>query len=143
MTKLGKLFAAAVLVCSQGCGPSTGPAPLKEKAQLIVDRDSIGFSQEFGSGTRIGTAPQESIKLENGGKEDLVISTVTYSGDGAFKMNGPEKKTLGAREFTFIQTIFTPTADKVYSGTITIMSNAENAPTKTIGVSGRGIDGGI
>jgi hypothetical protein len=130
------MFAFAIVVGSLGCGGSS-LAPLKEKAQLLVDRESLGFGQEFGSSTKIGTAPQDSIKLENGGKEDLIISSTVLSGDPAFTINGPTKTTLGARELTFIQVIFTPTAEKLYAGTITIASNAQNG-TRTIMLSGRG-----
>ena len=49
------------------------------------------------------------------------------------------------KEFTFIRIVFAPAAAKVYSATITIQSNAENASTKAITLSGRGLakpDGG-
>ncbi len=109
---------------------------------LIVDRASLGFGQEFGSCTRIGTVPQDSIKVENGGLDDLIISSVTYSGDGAFAINGPPKTTLASKQFSFIQVLFTPTSEKIYNGSFEIDSNAAptdgGGPKKIITVSGRG-----
>lgn len=118
-----------------------GKQVLPEKPQLVTDRDSIGFAQEFGSGTFIGTKPQESLYLENGGLQDLVIESVTKTGPdaAAFELTGPTKTTLKGLERAFLRIVFTPTAERVYNATITIKSNAENAPTKDIPVSGRGI----
>ena len=147
MTRLVSILAFGIIVASYGCGKLSLP----QKPVLIVDRESLGFGQEFGSCTKIAfeadggissASPQDSIKLENGGLEDLVISSANYSGDSAFKANGPPKTTLKSKEFTFIQVIFTPTAEKVYNGSIEVDSNAEvtdgGGPKKTLKVSGRG-----
>ena len=142
----------SLIVASVGCGGK----PVPEKPQLILDRDSIGFGQEFSSTTRIGTAPQESLLLlSNGGLADLVISSVTYSGDSAFMVSGPVKvgadgKTIiKGKDSDYLRIVFTPLAEKLYSGSITIVSNAENYPTKVVKVSGKaafpsdgGTDGG-
>lgn len=124
---------------------------MPQKPQLIVDRESLGFGQEFGSGVYIGTMKVDSIQIENGGLEDLKIDSANYTGDQAFVAEGPLKLVLKGKERTFIRVIFTPTAEKVYTGSILIVSNAEtnatnkSAPMKTIGISGRGFkpeDGG-
>ena len=115
---------------------------IPEKPLLIVDRASLGFGQEFGSCTKIGTSPQDSIKLENGGLDDLIISSAAYTGDSAFTINGPQKTTLANKEFTFIQVLFTPTAEKIYNGSIEVDSNAAptdgGGPKKILTLSGRG-----
>ena len=124
---------------------------MPQKPQLIVDRESLGFGQEFGSGVYIGTMKTDSIQIQNGGLSDLKIESAAYTGDQAFVAEGPLKLTLKGKETTFIRIIFTPTAEKVYTGSILIVSNAElNAttksdPNKEIGISGRGFkpgDGG-
>ena len=150
MNRLASILGSTIIVASFGCGKVSLP----QKPQLIVDRASLGFGQEFGSCTRIGTAPQDSIKIENGGLEDLIISSVTYSGDSAFMINGPAeggmpKTTLKGKENAFIQVIFTPTAQKIYNGSIELDSNAQatdgGGPKKILTVSGRGCvdsDGG-
>ena len=132
------MLASGIIVASFGCGKMSLP----QKPQLIVDRASLGFGQEFGSCTRIGTAPQDSIKLENGGLEDLVISSAKYTGDSVFTIMGPPKTTLKGKEVTFIQVIFMPTAEKVSNGSIEVLSNAEasdaGGPKKILAISGRG-----
>ena len=118
------------------------------RVDTVTDRDSLGFGQEFGSGAFIGTKPTDSIQITNGGLENLEISSATYSGDQAFTAEGPLKMTLKGKETTFIRVIFTPTAEKLYTGSLLIVSNAESntksSPMKTIGISGRGFapDGG-
>jgi hypothetical protein len=138
MTRLGFILASAIIVSSFGCGKVSLP----QKPQLIVDRASLGFGQEFGSCTRIGTSPQDSIKIENGGLENLVISSATYTGDSAFTVNGPTKTDIKGKESTFIQVLFTPTAEKIYNGQIDVESNAEatdgGGPMIVIKLSGRG-----
>ena len=143
MNRLASIVGLAIIVASFGCGKVSLP----QKPQLIVDRASLGFGQEFGSCTRIGTAPQDSIKIENGGLEDLIISSVTFSGDSAFMINGPAqggmpKTTLKGKEDAFIQVIFMPTAEKIYTGTIEVDSNAQavdgGGPKKILALSGRG-----
>lgn len=145
------VFLGLIIVALAACGKE----PLPQKPQLLVDRDSIGFSQEFGSGTFVGAKPQESLLITNGGLENLVINSVSLTGDSQFSVDGPspclntdggvpcEVKGKGR---TFIRIIFAPTQERNYSASITINSNAENAPTKVVGVTGRGIapnaDGG-
>ena len=52
--------------------------------QLCPDVSSVGFGQEFRTGTIIGTRPQNSIDVRNGGTADLVVDSVTRTGDSAF-----------------------------------------------------------
>lgn len=136
------------MVASTGCGKESLP----QKPQLVVDRESLGFGQEFGSGAFIGTMKSDSIQITNGGLETLTIQSAAYTGDPAFVVEGPIKLTLTGKTTTFMKVTFTPTAEKVYTGNILIVSNAENnamthsSPMKSIGISGRGFkfnpDGG-
>lgn len=137
------LFLGFIFFLLTGCGKE---GALPQKPQLVLDRDSIGFGQEFGSGTFLGTQPQESLLIENGGLENLTLANVTLTGDGEFKLEGPTLNELKGKEHTFLRVLFAPTQVKTYSAVITINSNAENAPTKLVSVSGRGVkpsaDGG-
>lgn len=148
MTRLAAIAWFGIIVASSGCGKESLP----QKPQLIVDRESLGFGLEFGSGVYIGTMKTDSIQITNGGLQDLTISSATYSGDQVFAVEGPLKTTLKGKETTFIRVIFTPTEEKMYMGSILISSNAEtnattkSSPMKTIGLSGRGFkpgDGGM
>jgi hypothetical protein len=137
-----------IFVALCACGKEEA---LPEKPQLRVDRDSIGFGQEFGTSTFIGTSPQDSLLLENRGLQTLKISAVTRAGDPEFTIDGPVdaqgKPTVEivGRGRAFIRVVFTPRAEKLYSGQITISSNAQNTPEKFIQLSGKGVkapDGG-
>ncbi|MHB8875317.1 MAG: Ig-like domain-containing protein [Myxococcaceae bacterium] len=136
------LLALPIFLALFACGKESLP----QKPQLITDRDSIGFGQEFGSGTYIGTKPQESLLIENKGLEDLVITSISPSGDTEISIEAPSSLTVKGKGHTFIRIFFEPKAAKIYSSTLTIVSNAENAPQKLINISGRGIvpstDGG-
>jgi hypothetical protein len=139
------IASAAIVVSLTACGKQQLP----EKPQLNLDRCSIGFAQEFGSGTTIGTRPQETLILENGGSTELTISSVTPSGAdvSAFEITGPTKSTLKGLERAYIRIVFAPTQERCYAMDMTINSNAENLPNAVVHVSGRGIpvgaDGGV
>jgi len=130
---------------------------LTKNPQLCPDREGLGFSQEFHSGTFIGQKPVETLKLRNGGLGDLNLSGVTIAGDSAFYYTASWAIDGGVRgsgtfpavaikggKTEFIQAEFTPTAAKQYTGTVTVASNAENFATKNFAVSGCGVptDGG-
>ncbi|MBX7113071.1 MAG: hypothetical protein K1X64_01965 [Myxococcaceae bacterium] len=137
-----------IFVAFASCGKtSTGPCdpdgPLGDKPRLCTERDSIGFNQEFCSGTYIGTSVPQTFMIWNNGIEGLNISEVTLTGDPAFTMTGPTKTMLtGTKKEdrqAFVQLFFAPTQYKFYGNTkLTIKSNAENAPEKVIEISGRG-----
>ena len=130
--------AALIFVALIGCGKTSYP----DKPQITPDRAEIGFGQEFGSGTYIGTKPTESLYLENGGLQNLEITSVTKSGGdtGAFTVNGPTETTVKGLGKAFVQVVFAPPAVKCYATWLTIESNAENTPRLVIPVSGRGVD---
>lgn len=115
-----------------------GKEELPQKPQLILDRETVTFGQEFGNATYIGTRPQESIVIENGGLEPMQLSA-SFVGDEVFTVEGPLKSTLKGKETTFIRVLFAPLEETDYEGTITLTSNAENASTKILQVSGRGV----
>ena len=125
------------------CG---GSPNLPQKPQITMFPTSIGFGSENGFGVYIGTAPERDFEITNGGLDDLILSTATLTGDSAFRMTGPLSMRITGNKKTFVQVIFTPAEAKPYSGTVTITSNAENAPTATVALQGVGIrpspDGG-
>jgi len=133
-----RALAIAFTILALAACPGGNDLPVKP--QLKLDRSSIGFGQEFGSGTFVGTSPQQSIQITNGGQQDLVISGTTLTGDPAFTKNGPSTTTLKSNEQTFVQLIFTPTAAGNFSAKLNIASNAENAPSQDVPVTGKGID---
>lgn len=128
---------------------------LQTNPTLCPDRTSLGFGEEFGTGTYIGTKPPETISIRNGGQGALEVSSVQLTGDSAFTMqvsyDAPSggtgtdlPATIKVNKYMFLQVVFAPTAAKQYNGTITLTSNAANAPTQTFTLSGCGVpaDGG-
>jgi hypothetical protein len=117
---------------------------IPDRAQIVVDRSSLGFGLEFGSGTYLGTAPQQHLLISNGGKAPLIITSAVLSGAdaAAFSIAGPVLLTLATGQQTFVRVIFKPSAARNYAASVAIASNAENAPAKEIALSGRGISAG-
>lgn len=127
----------AIFVGLVGCGKGAGDSPVTP--QLKTDRDSLGFGQENGSGTYVGTSVANSVQIQNLGQDDLVIQSAELSGDSAFTMVGPDVTTVPWQTSALITVYFAPPAAGSYSATLTIKSNAENAPTKTIAITGLGV----
>lgn len=127
-----------IFVGLAGCGKGAGDSP--QQPTLVTDRDSLGFGQENGSGTYVGTSVANSLQLENTGLDDLKIQSADLSGDSAFTMVGPDVTTIPWQTSALITVYFAPPAAGTYSATLTITSNAQNTPTKTIAITGLGID---
>ena len=146
-TLLAALLTVATLTACGAPPKVCDPDVLLDAAQACPDRASIGFAQEFGSGTVIGTSVQNSIRVLNGGLADLHVSSVTFTGDSAFTMKtAPDTlpATIKGNQNFLVTVYFAPTEAKAYTGSIVISSDAQNEPSLTIGVSGCGVptDGG-
>lgn len=146
------LLAAGVAILSgfSACGNPAEPCTpdvLSNAAQVCPDRSSLGFNQEFGSGTTIGTSVPNALSVHNGGVADLNVTSVVLAGDPAFTLKtSPEMfpAAIKGNKDLLVTVYFAPTEARAYSGQITIVSDAENEPTLVIGVSGCGVpsDGG-
>ncbi len=134
-----------ILLALAGCGGDDG-IELMKGPFLLVDRDSLGFDTENGSGTYVGTITRNSLYLENRGDQALEITAITKGGQnpGAFTLFLPEGFSetspirLQSLERAFVQVEFAPTQAREYAATLTIQSNAANAATKEIPMSGKG-----
>lgn len=139
--RLRPLWLSIIFLALAACGNEDGPS---EQPELYVDRDSIGFGQEFGTGAYVNQEIPESLYIENKGLQTLEITGVTKSGASQFTMTLPEELTKGQPvrleygKRAFIQLTFKPTEAKKYEGKILIKSNAANAPEKEIAISGVG-----
>ena len=120
---------------------------LTQSAQACADRASLGFAREFGSGTFIGQKPQDTLSVKNGGIADLTITSANFTGDSAFTLT-TEPATLPAtvkgNKYFYMRVVFAPTEAKLYTGKITVQSNAEKSPSIEFELSGCGVptDGG-
>jgi hypothetical protein len=129
---------APILLSLAACTKSDPP----RTPQLITNRDLVGFGTESGLATYVGTSPQDSLDIKNGGVEDLIISNYSLSGDSAFTYAASQQPPVTVRglQHTFVTFYFTPTAATTYNATFTITSNAANAPSKVVNVRGQGVN---
>ena len=108
-------------------GPSTEPGVLLNPSQLQFPLQSIGTVSQ----------PQ-TIQLRNPGGATLSISSLTVSGDFA---ETNDCSNLAQNSQCTILVTFSPTADGLRSGTITILDNAVGS-SQTVALTGTG-SGGI
>ena len=135
--RVRSVIAGLIIFGLAACGKASDEHP--DQPTLRADRNAVDFGKGFGTAVWIGTAPQESLLIENLGLKPLMIERVEKSGDTAFSIDLPPKLEVAPLDHTFIRITFTPTEEKDYSGAVTIYSNAENEPQKTITLSGTGV----
>ena len=123
-----------------GCGGDSAES-LPPKPQIVTDRDSIVDQAIFA-----GQQKNQTLQVINKGQEDLVVSGFTLQADSGwalvnsspslFQQDGSQSATVKSNKTAFITMTCKPTtAGQTITGTLTINSNAENKPTKTIDVS--------
>lgn len=157
---LGFFSVLGILAGFSGCGandsvcgllPDGGkgdPDYLTPEPQACADRGSIGFGREFNSGTFIGMKPQDTLSIRNGGTSDLVVNSVTLTGDSAFTLTTePETfpATIPGNKYVYMRVVFAPTQGKLYTAKLKVESNAKNFPVREFDISGCGVptDGGV
>lgn len=138
--RLRPLWLSIIFIALAACG-NEGPS---EQPELYVDRDALGFGQEFGTGAYVNQEITESLYIENKGLQPLEITEVSKSGASEFTLTLPDALKNGEAvrleygKRTFVQVAFKPTAAKKFEGKLLIKSNAANAPQKEISLSGIG-----
>lgn len=147
---VGCLSSLAILSGFLSCGKPPVACEgdsLTQAAQACADRQGLGFSREFGSGTFIGQKPQDTLSIKNGGIADLTITSANYSGDSAFTLTTEPPTvpaTIKGNKYFYMRVVFAPTEAKLYTGKITVQSNGQVSPSLEFAISGCGIplDGG-
>ena len=134
----GAVVVAAALVA---CGDDS--TALKQKPQIVTDRDAIQADICRGRGG------SQSLFIENKGIEDLVVSSLTLGGSPAvlnstppvFRLlsdqvldvnDGGVNNTIKSNKFGLVSMYFNSIDAGTYDATLTIASNAENAASKVI-----------
>ncbi|MHB8417920.1 MAG: hypothetical protein ACYDCL_07580 [Myxococcales bacterium] len=134
------------------CGSSNN---LPVQPQIAVDPTGLYFGTDICLGTCIGAAPDSSIQIINGGQNPLTLTSVTMAAPSVFTMSPPglplpdggvqtgTPLTIPSQQEAFVRVIFAPQAFQKYLGTITIISNAQNADggVTTVPLRGAGIPG--
>ncbi|MFL5343795.1 MAG: hypothetical protein ACJ8AT_03340 [Hyalangium sp.] len=148
--RLRHLWFPIILLALARCGGGDD-VKLEKGPFLFLDRESLGFGQEFGSGTYIGTAPLNALYIENRGDQPLMLKVVLDSATPAeFTLQLPPELTDGkaltlqSREHTTIQAQFQPTKEQVYTGKFTLYYNKDPndqnlTQSKDIPLSGKGV----
>jgi centrosomal CEP192-like protein len=141
--RLRPLWLSVIFLALAACGNEEDP-PVEPT--LFLDRESLGFGQEFGLNAYVKQEITESLYIENQGQQPLEITEVTKSGASQFTLVLPEQLARGEPvkleygKRTFLQVVFKPTEAKKYEGKLLIKSNAPNAPQKEILLSGIGVN---
>lgn len=142
--RLRTLCLPLIIAALAGCGNEDG-VELTDEPQLFVDRNSLLFDTEYGSGTWVGATTFNTLIIENRGLQELEITEVSKSGPSVFSLRLPEALADGeplrlqSREQAFIEVAFKPTQARQYDGAILIKSNDPTAPEKQVTLSGKGV----
>jgi endonuclease/exonuclease/phosphatase family metal-dependent hydrolase len=109
---------------------------------VLVDNASVTNSDEISFGSTLeGNQLTKTMEIKNTGNPDLVISNVSVTGRG-FSSSTLSDNTLSFNETAELTLTFEATGEGIYEGDITLTSNAENAPSFTLSLSGEGFADG-
>jgi len=163
MLKRVLVFGTAVIAVTAviACGDDSGSLPAKP--QIVTDRDKIvgsvfvGRLPDGGLGVQ---SRQDILQVSDKGQQDLVVSSIAVTGDQALSLQTPviiqpvalpdggtgstTSNTLQSNKTGFLTVQCAPPPQLgTYTGQLTIQSNAENKPTKTVDITCTAVDGGI
>jgi hypothetical protein len=126
-----------ILLAIFGCSRSDPP----RNPQIVVNRETVDFGMSAGLGTYVGTSRSDSLDIKNGGIQDMVVNSISISGDSNFTYttSQPLPYTVPGLQHLFVTFYFAPTAARVYSASATIVSTAANNPSKSVSLSGQGV----
>lgn len=123
------LFAALAAACSN-------PALQQSHSKISADPQAI----DFGAQTA-GAKSTQTLNIHNTGQASLTIASVGISGDtrGAFSL-GPLPTSLGAGDSAQVNVTYTaPGQEGADGATLTVFSDADNAPELAISLSGHSV----
>ena len=141
--RLRHLCFPIILLTLAGCGGDD--VKLEKGPFLFVDRESMGFDQEFGSGTYVGASTFNTLILENRGDKPLEITEVVKTGPAEFILTPPEGLAPGSPirleslKRAYVQVQFKPTQAKDYTGKLTIKSNSKDGTEKVVDLVAKGV----
>jgi hypothetical protein len=135
------LVSSAVLLgaVAVGCGGGVSTQDLPVQPQIITDRDTIVDQAIYANQQK-----NQNLGVENGGQQDLVVSTYTLVGDPAIALvnttlaqaDGTLSNTVKSAKTAYIVMTCKPTTvGQTVSANLTINSNAANKPSKVVPVS--------
>jgi len=134
----GWSLAAVALVVGLGAGcPEEYPQKPQIKVPITPD-NPFDFTPTF-----VTTSKQSTIAITNKGLDDLMLTSLTLTGDSVFRKfaptdgsTNPTLMTVPANKTSYFSLLFNPTVAGTFTGNVNIQSNAENTPSLDIPVSG-------
>jgi centrosomal CEP192-like protein len=135
-------LAAVALAVGLGAG-CPEDFPQKPQIRVPISPDNpFNFDATF-----VGTSRQSTVAITNKGLDDLVISSLTLTGDSAFHKysptdgtTNPTLMTVAANKTSYFAIVFAPGSATSFTGNVNIQSNAENTPSLDIPVLGTGVN---
>lgn len=125
------VFAIAIVVA--GCGSTTISRP---QITINADPQVLNFGNQPG-----GSSTSKTVTLRNDGLAILVIASGAITGDtrGAFSVGPLPKQLSPATSATFQVTYAAPDANGADGASLTISSNADNAPQLSVSLSAQSL----
>lgn len=134
-------LAAVALAVGLGAG-CPEEFPQLPQIRVPTNPNPLAFDAQY-----VGVSASSSIAITNKGLDDLVLSSVTLTGDAVFRKfqptdgtTNPTLSTIPANQSSFLVILFNPTAPGTFAGNVNIQSNAENTPSLDIPVSGTAVN---
>ncbi len=130
LSTMGELaFEGMLAVCNVqlASAPATGTASLSASTTNL----------QFGN-VRLPSTGSQTVTLTNNGSASVTIENISVSGAGFDCQGSVAGTTLTAGQSVGVRAWFTPAVSGVSTGTLTVTSNAANAPAITVALSGTG-----
>lgn len=122
----GEAVLVAAIVSLGGC--AVGDGLPGSDGTLTPSSSTVSFGN-----VTVGTSTAQLVSLKNNGDSNIKISTVSVSGKG-FSVGGGSSVTLTPNQSVTVSVNFSPSAEGLAQGTLSVSSNASNKSLK-IGIT--------
>jgi hypothetical protein len=127
MSSSGALSICNITLSSSPTTVAASPSP------LIASVSSLNFGN-----TGLASSAQKTVTLTNTGSSSVTISGVSVSGAGFTASGNASGLIVSPNQSATVNATFTPFTIGSYTGSLTILSNAQNSPA-TVALSGTGV----
>jgi len=120
------LLCALAAVALAACSGNTDP-PLPEEPLLAPDLGMLTFGGTFGNAVYVEHTPQQTLQLRNGGRQKLVVDSVTIEGDDAELFTAvPSGQTAESGELIYVLVTYKPPTAGSHNAILVIRSNTSS-----------------
>jgi hypothetical protein len=127
MSSSGGLGICNITLSSSPTTVAASPSP------LIASVSSLNFGN-----TGLASSAQRTVTLTNSGSSSVTISGISVSGAGFTASGSASGLIVSPNQSAAVNATFTPFTIGSYTGSLTILSNAQNSPA-TVALSGSGV----